>query len=131
MKPMKYTQDIFDSVCHRIAKGESLRKICSAKDMPCTDTILKRLREDSDYAAQYTRAREDQAEHYLGEIIEICDDEEDVSRARLKVDTRKWVMGKLKPKKYADKTTHAGDPDNPVVFTGIDVSFVSNGKPES
>lgn len=34
-----------------------------------------------------------------------------VDRARLQIDTRKWLMSKLKPKKYGDRTTLQGDPD--------------------
>ena len=71
------------------------------------------------FASQYARAREDQAEFYLDEIIAISDesaqdkianedgtertDSEAIQRSKLKVDTRKWVMSKLAPKKYGDK----------------------------
>ena len=33
---------------------------------------------------------------------------------RLRVDSRKWIAAKLKPKKYGDRTTLAGDKENPV-----------------
>jgi len=58
------------------------------------------------FAEQYTRARASQMEAYAEEIIEISDTETDVHRARLRVDTRKWLMGKLAPKKYGDRTRH-------------------------
>jgi hypothetical protein len=38
--------------------------------------------------------------------IESVPDNEAVQRSRLRVDTRKWLMGKLKPKKYGDKIQH-------------------------
>ena len=31
---------------------------------------------------------------------------EDIQRARLQIDTRKWVAGKLRPKKYGDLLKH-------------------------
>jgi hypothetical protein len=38
-----------------------------------------------------------------------------VSWQRNRVDTRKWVASKLKPKKFGDRTTLAGDAEAPVV----------------
>ena len=120
-----------DIICERIAKGESLRKICLDKDTPSHTTILKWLREIDGFASQYARAREDQAEFYLDEIIAISDessqdkianedgtertDSEAIQRSKLRVDTRKWAMAKLAPKKYGDKITQEvtganGDP---------------------
>ncbi len=32
-----------------------------------------------------------------------------VGHARLKIDTRKWTMSKLAPKKYGDKILHEGE----------------------
>lgn len=84
--------------------------------MPCQSTIYKWLRDVEGFSQQYARAREDQADFYLDEIIEISDDvstdtlvdgegnertnNEAIQRSKLKVDTRKWVMSKLAPKKY-------------------------------
>jgi hypothetical protein len=39
-----------------------------------------------------------------------------INRSRLRVDTRKWLMSKLAPKKYGDRTVLAGDPDAPLVL---------------
>ena len=114
-----FTQEMADIICEKIAKGESLRKICLDKDTPSHTTILKWLREIDGFASQYARAREDQAEFYLDEIIAISDessqdkianedgtertDSEAIQRSKLRVDTRKWAMAKLAPKKYGDK----------------------------
>lgn len=43
---------------------------------------------------------------------------EQVQRSRLRVDARKWIASKLKPKKYGDKTIIGGDPDNPIPLSG-------------
>jgi hypothetical protein len=89
--------------------------------------MLKPLRRD-------TRAREAQMDHYAEEILEISDDSsgdyiekqngdgttykafdaEHVQRSRLRVDSRKWLMAKLAPKKYGDKVQVGGDPENPI-----------------
>lgn len=114
----------FEIVCARIAGGESLAKICETEKLPCKDAVLSWLRraEGDDRAwlhDRYARARDNQADHYADEIITIADDDErdymldkdgnemfigeNVQRSRLRVDARKWVAGKLKPKVYSDK----------------------------
>lgn len=114
-----YGQDTRDEICRRISIGESLISICKSEGMPDKSTVLDWLFKEPDFVAQYARAREAQAEHYLDEIIEISDDSmhdteigedgiertnhEVVARARLRVDTRKWAMSKLAPKKYGDR----------------------------
>ena len=77
----------------------------------------------------YARAREDQADTLADEIQAIADempmeitDEKGVSRfdsayinwMRLRVDSRKWVAAKLKPRKYGDRVELAGDKNNPL-----------------
>jgi hypothetical protein len=37
-----------------------------------------------------------------------------INRNRLRVDARKWIAAKLKPRKYGDRQILAGDPDNPL-----------------
>jgi hypothetical protein len=61
----------------------------------------------------YTRAREAQADYLADEIISISDHSEEdhtaftganvVQRDKLRVEARKWIAAKLKPKKYGDK----------------------------
>jgi hypothetical protein len=38
-----------------------------------------------------------------------------VQKQRLQVDTRKWLLSKLAPKKFGDKIEVSGDPANPLV----------------
>jgi hypothetical protein len=38
-----------------------------------------------------------------------------VQKHKLQVDTRKWLLSKLAPKKYGDKIEVSGDPANPLV----------------
>lgn len=114
---MAYTPDEIAqhklTVCGRIAEGDSLRKVCSEDGMPARSLVHEWLISDTEFADQYTRAREAQADTLFDEIIDIADqydnladklDVEHIQRARLRIDTRKWMAGKLRPKKYGDKT---------------------------
>ena len=116
---MAYPESVRLEICERIAKGESMVSICASEGMPVQSIVYNWLTVDKDFSEKYARAREQQAEHYLDEIIAISDDvsldeiidgegnprtnHEAIQRSRLKVDTRKWAMSKLAPKKYGDK----------------------------
>ena len=111
----KRTKELATQVCALIAAGESLRAIGRRPDMPSADFFREWLAADADFAAQYARAREEQADHYADEIVEMADaaigkDAAEVQARRLAVDARKWVASKLKPKKYGEKVTqeHTG-----------------------
>lgn len=103
---IKRTQAIADKILAQIAEGKSLRTICASKDMPSRQWVRRWLREDDDFCCQYARAREDQADHYVDEIIRISEEEEDVQRARLKIDSIKWIASKLKAKAYGDRVVN-------------------------
>jgi hypothetical protein len=97
-------------VCLEITEGKSLRTICLDPAMPSAETIRVWLIDDGEFAAQYARAREEQADFYADEIIDIADGAKDANLARLQIDARKWKASKLVPKKYGDKLdlTHSG-----------------------
>ncbi len=104
-RPSSFTQQIADEICERIAMGESLKTICSEPSLPAISSVFKWLNEKPGFSDSYARARETQADALFDEIQNIADDaDEDVQRSRLKVDARKWMAGKLRPKKYGDKT---------------------------
>lgn len=115
--PSKHRK-VADAVCEMIAKGESLRSACRSDEMPNRSTVMDWVREYVDFATQYARAREEQAEQFFDDIIDISDDAgfdykivdgsvivdgDAIQRARLRVDSRKWATSKILPKKYGDK----------------------------
>lgn len=97
--------------------------------MPAISTFYKWLRENEEFAKQYARATEERSEAMAEEILDLADDASNVvlgndksdnarvSAMKLRVDTRKWLMAKMKPKKYGDKldmTTNGKDITVPV-----------------
>lgn len=142
-RPSTYNTDTADAICARLVEGESLRSICRDEAMPCTVTVFKWLREHPEFASQYARAREEQAETLAAEIVEIADETEvrattdgeevrlaldptAVARNRLRVDARKWVASKLKPKVYGDKVSaEISGPDGGPVETVTRIELVA------
>ena len=130
-------------VCAKIAEGFTIRQI--ARDLDCTKSAITLwIAEDAAFAAQYARAKEAQAEHFAEEIAAIADDgtndwmeregitvpdHEHIQRSKLRVDTRKWLMSKMLPKKYGDKsTTEITGADGAPLVPVLNV-VLSNGKP--
>lgn len=125
-RPEIYTEELALRVCEEIAStSKSLKTICDQEGMPSVRTVLHWLRDKEDFLRQYTRAKEEQADLLVEEMIDISDDgsndlmtitkgnetyeaenKEVVNRSKLRVETRKWIASKLKPKKYGDKVTN-------------------------
>ena len=116
----EFSQTIFDAICDRIANGESLRSICKSEGMPNHRDVTRWLDKNPDIVPQYARAREIQADKLFEECLEIADQYDQsaeneeggtdhINRARLRIDTRKWMAGKLRPKVYGDKLDIGGN----------------------
>ena len=58
---------------------------------------------------------------------EVAPEPSEVAKARLRVDTRKWALARMNPKKYGDKVALTGgdDTDNPIK-NELTVKFVSS-----
>lgn len=130
-RPSDFKQETAALICERIADGESLRQICRTDGMPSKTTVLHWLNERQEFLAQYVRAREAQADHFAEEILDIADnaandfmlrqqgegvvvvvDHDHIARSRLRVDSRKWLMSKMAPKKYGERIdATVGNPD--------------------
>lgn len=124
-RPTLYSLEIALEICDRIAEGESLVKICSDAKMPKKTAVYEWLLRHKEFAEIYARAREDQADTLADEIHAIADelpqqvvdekgnatryDSAYVQWQKNRVDARKWVAAKLKPKKYSDRIAHVGD----------------------
>ena len=126
---MAYSQEqiekAFSSILLEIEKWRPVREILKDEWTPDVTTFYKWLRDDDEKAKQYARACEIRAENIFDDMLNIADDttkdikvdkdwveqvnQDNIQRARLKVETRKWVLGKLNPKKFWDKLDMTSD----------------------
>jgi|SRR5690606_7101363 len=136
-RPSLYTPELADTICERLAGGESMRSISRDDDMPAMSTLFKWLREIESFSEQYARAKEECADMYAEDVIEIADNAtndwmenndpdnpgfklngEHIQRSRVRIDARKWIAGKLKPKKYGEKVSQEiSGPDGSPIHT--------------
>jgi hypothetical protein len=102
-RPNLYTPALAAAICDRLADGESLRTICRDPAMPARDTVRGWLARDPDFAAQYARARSEQA-HALAELaVEIALAATDPQKDRLAFDALRWYASKLAPRIYGER----------------------------
>ena len=128
-RPSKYCQKTTNTICELLASGKSLREICKRDDMPSMVTVFNWLHKYDEFLNQYARAREEQAEAMVDEILSIADEKPDyirddrgikridpasVNRNKARVDARKWVAAKLRPKRYGDRIELNGADGGPV-----------------
>lgn len=134
-RPSIYTHELALEICKRLSAGESLRTICLDEGMPAATTVHQWVIEDKEgFSKQYARARAIQAENMFDEILEIADGSDNVvdigtekkssayaQNQRLRVDSRKWYLSKVLPKKFGDKMDVTSDGEaikgNSIIFT--------------
>ena len=126
--PRPYNPKVGDQICTKISEGASLRSILRNDKMPSRPTFYKWIRASETFANQYARACEDRADAIFDDMFDIADDasndmtrdaetgqerlnSEHVQRSRLRIDTRKWALARMAPKKYGDKmdVNHGGN----------------------
>jgi hypothetical protein len=123
-RPSKYTPEMVDRICELVATHEcGLTRLTEMyDDIPDRVNINLWRRKYPEFRSRYAQAKCEQIEFITEDIIEIADDGrndymesmdendnigyrfngEAVARARLRIDTRKWLACKLVPKLYGD-----------------------------
>lgn len=125
-RPSTYTPEIAARICQEIASGKSLRKVCLPKDMPAMSSVFLWIAKHKEFSEQYTRAQADRVVAWSEEIVDIADaPSADTNKARLRVDTRKWLMSKMDPKKYGDRQEHRLSGPNGGPIQTVDLTKLS------
>lgn len=117
-RPTTYTFELTKEICNAIASNsKGIGKLCAENPhWPNKDTIFSWLKHNKEFSDQYAQAKRLQIECVVDELLEIADDDSNdcmvdaegslvfnsqaVQRARLRIDTRKWLACKLAPKIY-------------------------------
>lgn len=118
MSRKNYSRDqkeaILDNIFEDVSKGLSLRRACKNNGIPRI-TFYDWVDKEQRFADLYTRARQQGIEARFESIEEDYSEEPQrdpetgkidsawVQLQRLKIDSKKWELSKLAPKKYGDK----------------------------
>ena len=111
-------ESLVNQVCELLEKGNSLRSALTKVNIS-SQTFYAIIDIDEEKSKQYARACEERADAIFEDILKISDASEDdliidengnpvtnhnvIQRDRLRVDSRKWMLSKMQPKKYGNK----------------------------
>lgn len=120
-RPTDFTPELAREICDIVASTPAgIEKICKIyPHLPRFQTIYKWRDKHPTFNEDYARAKQQQIEAYVDQLIDIADDAsndytvdeegkevlntEHIQRSRLRIDTRKWLASKLMPKLYGGK----------------------------
>lgn len=107
--PSDYLPEMAPDICSLLADGESLRKVCERPGMSNKSTVFRWLAQHDEFRDQYAKATETRTGAIFEEMFDISDavteEAAAVGKARLRIDTRKWALARMSPKKYGDEVT--------------------------
>ena len=140
--PVPTPEEVFDSICADMSGGTPAYKACQAHGMHRM-TFYRMIARDESARDKYARAKADGLDAIADEMYELADEcrmgektketkdgtftetGDMVERTRLQLDTRKWLLSKLAPKKYGDKVdidltaSFAGKTDDEIVAEAL------------
>lgn len=95
----------FEGIIGDIANGSSARKALESRDLSFA-AFWKYLDANPLAGEQYARAKDQGLEVHADEVRTISDDvgltAEEIAKARLQTENRKWLLARLKPSRYGD-----------------------------
>jgi len=127
-------------ICQSMAEGLSDRKASALHGVPVSN-FWRWVGESEAFQKQYDIARETLYRHWESDILDISDEQQQgqirkqkllgdeietrdmIDHRRLRVQTRQWLLGKLKPKRYGDKMALGGADDLPPIQSKADVTL--------
>ena len=139
---MAYTDQekeiMFTKVCEEVAEGKAVRDVLAMEGFMNPQLFNQMLDSSTKFSTQYARATQKRADAIFEDTLSISDnrkgdiyidkdgneqtDHAVINRDRLRVDTRKWVAGKLRPKKYGDKMTLDHSSEDGTMSPSVDLS---------
>jgi hypothetical protein len=131
-RPTDYTEEKAALILSQLEKGIPLAEICRQEGMPSATTVRAWAAKIESFGVSYAHAREDGEDLLAISLRKVANGDEgfstgDVQRDKMKIETDFRLLKVFNPKKYGDKTTVAGDPDQPVKHDhSVKVSFVGN-----
>src|SRR5262245_21464481 len=101
-----YTEAQRDELLRLIADGMTKTRACELLQIP-KEIVGYWISADDDFNERYRRARTEQSHSLTDEILEIADapasSMDAVHHAKLRVEARKWLIGKSTPRLYGEK----------------------------
>jgi len=133
-------EETFKQILLGIEEGNSLRSVLKREGMPTSTAFYDWIDNDKEKSIHYARACEKRADVMFEEILEIAYTPEEgtttkstergleittgdmLGHRKLKIDSIKWMLGKMQPKKYGDKAGIDVEAENE--FKGFEIDEI-------
>ena len=137
-----------DRICDLTAtRCTGIQRLCAEfDDLPDPQTIYRWLNSFPSFREEYARAKDSQMQVLADEIVDLADQDricekvtikadgsretvtlDQVDRTKLQIDSRKWLLSKLAPRKYGDKVQQEVSGPDGAPLPAIMVQFVKTG----
>jgi hypothetical protein len=105
-----YSPELAEAICDHIAAGQPLTAFCKGAKRPTRKVVYEWLATYETFRVLWDAAQRMRADQYVEDMVRIADTTIDPHKARLQIETRKWIATKLNPEKLGEKTTleHVG-----------------------
>jgi len=112
-RPSRYSHALAERICAAVANGKSLHQAAVAEGVKWT-TVRDWVQKHAAFSAKYARACEARLELLEGRMLELMERGHEVAMdetcaatrlnaVKLEIDSIKWILCKLLPRKYGDK----------------------------
>lgn len=109
-----------EKICEMLAKGYSMTDIARLPDMPTRESIWHWCYKDDSFFQAVEKAREFGMHAFTEKLNQAIEDAElgpgELAKLKIKADHMRWFIGKINQRKYGERTTIAGDKDNPLTL---------------
>lgn len=116
-RPSRYSAALAERICDHIRCGCSLRKAAEKEGIP-QPTVMNWARDNEAFSNQYARACEERLIALEDKLLDLMEDGHKragcgliggnlLNAVKLEVETIKWLLAKLMPKRYGDRAALA------------------------
>lgn len=133
-RPTLFSEDLAETICALIAAGASMQDLDSFPDIPSPATIYRWIEDDGDFRRAYAAACALRADLLADEALDIAQEalgddwamapdgdgyaaaRECLGWAKLKIDTIRWRLAVMAPRKYGPKPTDDDPETRPITL---------------
>ena len=116
-RPSRYSAALAERICEHIRCGCSLRRAADKEGVPHS-TVMTWALNNTVFSDQYARACEDRLTALEDKLLDLVEKGHEVApcaeiggsmlqAVKLEIDTLKWMLAKLMPKRYGDRAALA------------------------
>lgn len=113
--PLYYGGDVWEELLSRMTAGETVTSITKDDHMPSRREVSRKASKDKDFSLAYGRARLEAADAQFDGLVDevrnarLRSDPVEATRLKILIDTQKWILSHVNPRKYADKIDYNPD----------------------